>query len=109
MNAPTFFTQWKQYETANLSQQAIIQVGEVDLAKITKLLGTGMRLAVLNGVDPNTNNLVASGTFHLTGNTSPVLLRLETNPVAKMYRVTARTALPELTLLFKDLLVYYLS
>mmetsp|Transcript_2271 Transcript_2271/g.3007 ORF Transcript_2271/g.3007 Transcript_2271/m.3007 type:complete len:986 (+) Transcript_2271:82-3039(+) len=103
MNAPEFFQLWKQYD----GPQTIIKSPRaVDLMWLSKFLATGFRLAVLSGVDPNTNNVVASGVFLASNNPNPekCLVRIETNPAAAMYRVSVKSPSTELANAVKDLL-----
>lgn len=79
---------------------------------IAKVMGEGLHLHILKGVDPSINNIVAAGAFHsATGGTapSPCLVRLETNPQANMCRLTVRTASATLTTALKNALVTHLS
>lgn len=101
LKAPDFFQQWRQLEAFN--QQTIIKSPRpVDIAWVSKVLSTGFRLAVLQGVDPNTNNLVAAGTFMSSAGTLQTLVRMETNAAAAMYRVTVRASNETITTLLKQ-------
>lgn len=89
-----FFHRWKQIQGAPLEHVAIVKFSNQknsDMAFLGKLISTGFRLAVLAGVDPNVNNLVAAGTFCSTSKQVVCLLRIETNPGVGMARVTIRT------------------
>jgi len=110
MQAPIFFQQWKLIEGSPLAEQAIIKSSRpVDLPWVTKVLSTGFRLGVLQGVDPNVNNLVATGNFVTPNNTVPVLLRIESNAAAQMYRATVKSSDGNVTTTVRDLLNMQLS
>jgi len=52
---------------------------------------TGLRLAVLSGIDPNANNLVLAGIFHYVGKQQGILARIETVSSTGEAKVTIRT------------------
>jgi len=89
-----FFHRWKQIQGAPLEHVAIVKFTNPknsEMAFLSKLISTGFKLAVLQAVDPNVNNLVAAGTFNSTSKQVVCLLRIETNPGVGMARVTIRT------------------
>eukprot|EP01113_Clastostelium_recurvatum_P008019 TRINITY_DN1375_c0_g1_i2.p1 TRINITY_DN1375_c0_g1~~TRINITY_DN1375_c0_g1_i2.p1 ORF type:complete len:1036 (+),score=302.77 TRINITY_DN1375_c0_g1_i2:111-3218(+) len=94
ITGPDFFNQWKQYTGKPYETQEVIKSPRpIDLTWITKVLQDGMHLAVLKGVDPSINNLVAAGTFHAAnGLDATCLVRMETNPQANMVRLTIRAS-----------------
>lgn len=95
-----FFHRWKQIQGAPLEHVAVVKFTNpkhLDPTFLTKLISTGFHLAVLAGVDPNVNNLVAAGTFLSTSKQVVCLLRIETNPQVSMARVTIRTFLGAVT------------
>lgn len=111
LKGPEFFQFWNKVgANAPLEQQAIVKSpGALNMEWLTKLLGTGFHLAVLQGVDPNMNNVVCSGSFNTTNVQTPVAVRIETNPQAQMYRCTIRTTDAQVSVGFKDLLQSQLS
>lgn len=112
LQGPNFFQQWKQIgENAPLSEQTIVKSSKpIDIQWLTKIITNGFRMAVLQGVDPNVNNLVAAGSvFVPSGNATPCLVRIETNPQSAMYRVTVKSTDPQITSAFKDLFALQLS
>jgi len=105
LSAPAFFQSWKQFETPPLSVHTIIKSPRpIDISWLSKLLSSGFRMAVLQGVDPNMNNLVAAGTFFGGPMQVVCLVRLETNSSAAMYRASVRTSNGAITNAIKDLL-----
>jgi AP-2 complex subunit alpha len=114
--APDFFSQWKNYGNKPLEAQDVFKIGgptkTIDINWISKVVGEGLHLSVLKGVDPSINNIVAAGQFYCatsTGGSAPCLVRLETNPQANMCRVTVRSPSATLTNTIKTLLVTHLS
>eukprot|EP01114_Cavostelium_apophysatum_P019630 TRINITY_DN6382_c0_g1_i1.p1 TRINITY_DN6382_c0_g1~~TRINITY_DN6382_c0_g1_i1.p1 ORF type:complete len:964 (-),score=261.68 TRINITY_DN6382_c0_g1_i1:12-2903(-) len=108
---PNFFQQWKTLgETAPLSEQVIIKSPRpVDIPWLSKLLTTGFHLHVLQGVDPNINNVVAAGSVSAGPNAVPALLRIETNAQAQMYRATVKSSSAAVTASLRDMLVMEIS
>lgn len=106
-----FFSQWKNWGIKPLEAQEVFKAGKpIEVAWVTKVIGDGLHINVLKGVDPSINNIVAAGTFHSQGgNTGTVLVRLETNPQANMYRLTVRSSTERLTSSVLKLLVTHLS
>jgi AP-2 complex subunit alpha len=106
LNKDDFFHRWRQISAAPLEAQAIVKsLRPIDLAYVGKIFSTGFHLAVLAGVDPNTNNLVAAGTFFSTSKQVVCMARIESNPGVNMYRVTIRTFHGPVTDILKGLIV----
>jgi len=65
--------------------------GQLDIAKNRQVV-SGHNLNVLDGIDPNPNNLVAAGVLHMSveGKVG-CLLRVEPNRDAKLCRLTVRS------------------
>jgi len=100
-----FFGIWKKFAGAPFEHQSIFKASKpIDLSAIGYLLSSGFHSAVLEKVDPNTNNLVACGTLYTTSKQVPVLLRLETNPEANVIRLTLRTSNGQVTASIKNLI-----
>jgi AP-2 complex subunit alpha len=84
-----FFERWKQIGGAPREAQKIFGIkldpeGKVDTAKHRKVVG-GTKFGVLEGIDPNPNNVVAAGVLHMsTAGKVGCLLRLEPNTEAKV-------------------------
>lgn len=86
LDAAAFFERWKQIGGAPREAQQIfpIPAGGVDTEKNRRVVG-GARLGVLEGIDPNPNNVVAAGVLHMsTGGKVGCLLRVEPNAEAKV-------------------------
>jgi AP-2 complex subunit alpha len=111
LNGPEFFNYWKQVpQSAPLEQQSVVKANNtIDMASLSKNLVSLLHVAILKGVDPNINNIVAAGTF--TSQTGQIfcLIRLESNPNAMMYRLTLRTPSPPISTALKDVLVTFLQ
>ena len=104
LKGPDFFVAWKKWQGEPLEQQVVIQLPRpVDMSALAALFA-GNRFAVLKGVDPNANNLVAAGAFQSGNVQSLVLARLESNAQAKMVRMTLKTGSDALTAAFKNVL-----
>ncbi|GAA5898887.1 hypothetical protein JCM6882_004023 [Rhodosporidiobolus microsporus] len=97
LDAAAFFERWKQIGGPPREAQKIFpialdaQTGKVDVAKNRRVVG-GTKMGVLDGIDPNANNIVAAGVLHMAqGGKVGCLLRLEPNAEAKLCRLTVRT------------------
>ncbi|SCV72510.1 BQ2448_4047 [Microbotryum intermedium] len=90
LSSDAFFERWKQIGGAPREQQKIFPIvildgNRVDVAKQRKVVG-GIRLGILEGVDPNPNNLVAAGVLHMSSvGKVGCLVRVEPNPDRKEY------------------------
>ncbi|XP_023326510.1 AP-2 complex subunit alpha [Eurytemora carolleeae] len=93
MNAEAFFTRWKNLSIPSQEAQKIFKakfpMEATDAAK-TKLIGYGFQL--LENIDPNHENYVCAGIIHTRTLQIGVLLRLEPNMQAQMYRLTVRSS-----------------
>ncbi|TFL04600.1 alpha adaptin AP2, C-terminal domain-containing protein [Pterulicium gracile] len=70
---------------------ALDSAGEPDLQRYREALA-GSKLIMLEGVDPNPNNLVAAGVLHMSDDGKVgCLLRLEPNKEVKLCRLTIRS------------------
>lgn len=90
-----FFERWKQIGGPPREAQAIFPVrlgsrGEVDHQRHKKVV-KGIKWEVLEGIDPNPNNVVGAAVLHSQGGKVGCLLRLEPNDAAKMCRLTIRS------------------
>ncbi|XP_022082511.1 AP-2 complex subunit alpha-2-like [Acanthaster planci] len=92
MSSADFFTRWNQLNAPAHEYQNIFKANfpmDRDGNK-TKLMGFGIGL--LEGVDPNPDNFVCAGIIHSRSAQIGVLLRLEPNKAALMYRLTLRSS-----------------
>ena len=89
LGASDFFERWKQIggpprEAQNIFPIKLRHEGGVDVAKNQKVVG-GTGFGLLDGIDPNPNNIVAAGVLHMsTAGKVGCLLRLEPNTEAKV-------------------------
>jgi AP-2 complex subunit alpha len=92
MSSADFFTRWNQLNAPSHEYQNIFKANfPMDRAgNKTKLMGFGIGL--LEGVDPNPDNFVCAGIIHTRSAQIGVLLRLEPNRAALMYRLTLRSS-----------------
>ncbi len=91
MDAAQYFGAWKQYEGAE--HQAVIKTapGSVQASFMADIVRR-YNFTVLTGVDANANNVVAAGNFcTVTGEATPILIRLEGNPQVNMVRASVRS------------------
>ncbi|KAH9468782.1 hypothetical protein Pst134EA_009314 [Puccinia striiformis f. sp. tritici] len=97
LNATTFFERWKQIGGPPREQQEIFKVkimgdGQMMTSKKMAQLVTGIKLNILEQVDPNPNNLVGAGVLNTSDNGKVgCLMRLEPNEKAQLARITIRT------------------
>jgi AP-2 complex subunit alpha len=93
MNGEAFFSRWKNLSMPSQESQKIFKaefpMENVEATK-TKLIGYGFQL--LEGIDPNPDNFVCAGIIHTRAVQIGVLLRLEPNKQAEMYRLTTRSS-----------------
>uniref|UniRef100_A0A7S4F9F0 AP-2 complex subunit alpha n=1 Tax=Chrysotila carterae TaxID=13221 RepID=A0A7S4F9F0_CHRCT len=94
-----FFRRWKTLD--GKEQQQIFKLTAMPLAEalVERVVGAGLRMALLKGVDPNPANFVASGWLVTKGappqgDSSSVLMRLEVNAQAAMCRASVRASSP---------------
>jgi len=91
-----FFERWKLIGGPPREAQKIFPIrldagGRIDVAKQQKVVA-GSRFQLLDGIDPNPDNVVAAGVLHMsTGGKVGCLLRLEPNKEAKLCRLTVRS------------------
>jgi len=93
MNGEAFFSRWKNLSIPQQESQKIFKAAhpmENTEATKTKLIGYGFQL--LEGIDPNPDNYVCAGIIHTRAVQIGVLLRLEPNKQAQMYRLTTRSS-----------------
>lgn len=91
-----FFERWKLIGGPPREAQSVFPLelgsaGQLDLDKHRRVV-SGHRLNILDGIDPNPDNLVAAGVLHMAveGKVG-CLLRLEPNREAKLCRLTMRS------------------
>lgn len=95
IGADAFFQQWNKIEKNSPleHQKAFRQNTQLypTIDSVKALLREGMRLSVLENVDPNPNNLVACGTVSWKSGQEAVLIRCELNGAKQAYRLTVRS------------------
>ncbi|XP_026149337.1 AP-2 complex subunit alpha-2 isoform X2 [Mastacembelus armatus] len=104
MTSQDFFQRWKQLGAPQQEVQKIFKAKhpmDTDVIK-AKILGFGV--ALLDGVDPNSENFVGAGVIHTKNSQVGCLLRLEPNAQAQMYRLTLRTSRDSVSQRLCDLL-----
>uniref|UniRef100_U5EX15 AP-2 complex subunit alpha n=1 Tax=Corethrella appendiculata TaxID=1370023 RepID=U5EX15_9DIPT len=92
MNGESFFARWKNLGGEQQRAQRVFKAQQpLDLAGArNKLTGFGMQL--LDGIDPNPDNMVCAGIIHTQLHQVGCLLRLEPNKQAFMFRLTIRSS-----------------
>lgn len=91
MEQNLFFTRWKLLSQPGQESQKIFPAQfpmDPNVVK-NKLLGFG--ISVLQGIDPNPQNLVGAGILTVSTQEIGILVRLEPNTQAQMYRLTVRS------------------
>jgi AP-2 complex subunit alpha len=104
VTAEEFFPQWKSLSGPPLKLQEVVRgVRPMSIVEMANLL-TSYRLLVNPGLDPNSNNLVASTTFHSESTqTMLCLVRIETDPADRtQLRMTVASGDPTLTFELKE-------
>lgn len=97
LNSTAFFERWKQIGGPPRETQEIFKVrkesnGELISHQTMAKLIAGMKMNLLDQVDPNPNNLVAAGVLNTSENGKVgCLMRLEPNEKAQLARITVRT------------------
>lgn len=97
----TQYYEWWRLRTGNQKLESVV-AASADLAAgglpAWRTLFEGLRLSVLQGVDPNPMNLFAAGTFTAEGGVSSVcVVRLESDPRSSMqYRLSIASPSPTL-------------
>jgi len=90
--APEFVATWKALSEPGMELQQVFNANSpIVVANIRKFLVDSYRMAILDGVDSKESNLVAVSALAVGQKQIPVLVRLETNAEAKMFRITLRT------------------
>jgi len=93
--APEFVATWKALSEPGMELQQVFSANSpIVVANIRKFLMDCYHMSILDGVDSKESNIVAVATLSLGTKQVPVLLRLETNAEAKMFRITLRTQSP---------------
>ncbi|TFK77097.1 Adaptor protein complex AP-2 alpha subunit [Pluteus cervinus] len=95
-----FFERWKLIGGPPREAQQVFPIdltpsGQLDILKHRQVV-SGHQLNVLDGIDPNPNNIVAAGILHMSADGKVgCLLRLEPNKEAKLCRLTVRSTSAE--------------
>ncbi|XP_031100456.1 AP-2 complex subunit alpha-1-like isoform X1 [Ipomoea triloba] len=104
VSAEEFFPQWRSLSGPPLKLQEVVRgVRPMLLAEMANLFNS-FRLMVCPGLDPNTNNLVASTTFYSESTRAMLcLIRIETDPADRtQLRMTVASGDPTLTFELKE-------
>ncbi|XP_013404280.1 AP-2 complex subunit alpha-2 isoform X2 [Lingula anatina] len=92
MDAATFFQRWKNLSAPAQECQKIFKAKPPMDGEQTKSKLLCFGLSILEDVDPNPENFVSAGVLHTRNQQIGVLLRLEPNSQAQMYRLTIRAS-----------------
>lgn len=99
-----FFGRWKQIGGPPKEVlRDLKSPGPIDNQKIRAAL-SGMKLSVLEGIDPNPANSVSAGIFMTSTAKVGALVRIQTSPADLAIRVTARTTNPAVSEIIVNLL-----
>uniref|UniRef100_A0A336M3M0 AP-2 complex subunit alpha n=1 Tax=Culicoides sonorensis TaxID=179676 RepID=A0A336M3M0_CULSO len=104
MNAESFFARWKNLSGELQKAQRVFKAQQpLDLPGArNKMAGFGVQL--LDGIDPNPDNMVCAGIIHTQTQQVGCLIRLEPNKQAQMFRLTIRSSKDSVTKEIADLL-----
>lgn len=92
--AAEFLHRWKQIVAPEKEVVVAFQSAKpIDIAAVTQVLSSGLRLQVITGVDPNPNNIVGAGTFLYNQNQSMsrIFVRLETTQETSSFRMSVKS------------------
>ncbi|XP_030232039.1 LOW QUALITY PROTEIN: AP-2 complex subunit alpha-2 [Gadus morhua] len=92
MAATDFFQRWKQLSQPQQEAQKIFKANHGMDTEVLKAKLLGLGTALLENVDPNPENYVCAGVVQTKSQQVGVLLRLEPNAQAQMYRLTLRSS-----------------
>ena len=96
--APEFIAGWKALSAPGMEQQQVFRAGSpINVAAVRKFLVDAYHTALVDGIDSRDTNLVGVAALAVGTRQIPVLLRLETNAEAQMFRITLRTQSPVAT------------
>ncbi|XP_029292912.1 AP-2 complex subunit alpha-2 isoform X2 [Cottoperca gobio] len=90
MTSHDFFQRWKQLSQPQQEAQKIFKANHSMDTEVLKAKLLGLGTALLDDVDPNSENYVCAGVIQTKGQQVGCLLRLEPNGQAQMYRLTLR-------------------
>ncbi|PIN00985.1 Vesicle coat complex AP-2, alpha subunit [Handroanthus impetiginosus] len=110
VSAEEFFPQWRSLSGPPLKLQEVVRgVRPMPLAEMANLFNS-LQLMVCPGLDPNTNNLVASTTFYSERTRAMLcLIRIETDPADRtQLRMTIASGDPTLTFELKEFIKEHL-
>jgi AP-2 complex subunit alpha len=92
--ADAFFGRWRSIVGDGTEQQEVFKANPqrgVDVAYAQRVLSQGLRMNVVQGVDPNPANVVSAGGIQTgTGQQCVILVRIESNAQSQAYRLTVR-------------------
>lgn len=94
MTSDVFFQRWKSLAQKDLEAQEAFNAHFSMDPESTKVKLTGYGFGYLDGIDSNPDNFVCAGIVHTATNKVGVMLRLEPNKKARMYRLTVRSSHP---------------
>ncbi|KAJ3431183.1 ap-2 complex subunit alpha [Anaeramoeba flamelloides] len=103
LRAQEFMGRWKQIMGPPLGYQGTFVARTISAMEIGQIL-SGLGIQVLNGVDPNKNNIVGSGLFSAAKKKVGCLLRMETNLNKKSIKMTIKTTNTTVTSALKNLI-----
>ncbi|KAF2500183.1 Adaptor protein complex AP-2 alpha subunit [Lophium mytilinum] len=93
LSGDDFFKRWKQIGGAPREAQGVFGLavkGRTTSMEWTRKVVAGFKWGILDGVDPNSRNIVGATVLHTKEGKFGCLLRLEPNFETMMYRITVR-------------------
>ena len=104
MGGNDFFGRWKQIGGPPKEAQEVLKVPTVIGTAELKTACSSSNFGVLDGIDPNPNNVTLGCVLHTKGVKIGCLGRIEVNVEQKMYRVTIRSTNETAAVALKDLI-----
>ena len=107
--APEFMQTWKALSAPELEVQKVFKArSRIHVSRVRQLMTDGFKVVCIDRVDPKDTNLVLSAILR-TENTYNVLVRLETNAEAGMYRITVHSDTAKASQILAQLFIDQLS
>ncbi|XP_052799569.1 AP-2 complex subunit alpha-2-like isoform X3 [Mya arenaria] len=104
MDSGNFFGRWKALSNPSQESQQIFKASAPIDIETTKSKLLGFNVSVLDNIDPNPENFVSAGVLHTRNQQVGILVRLEPNKQAQMYRLTVRASRDRVAKILCDLL-----
>jgi len=109
VSSQDFLAAWGQINGDPLENQLMWKTSKgLDIVRARGVFDT-LQLSVIDGVEENPSNLVASCLFNTNTQKIPVLCRLESDANSQMFRITTKSFSPILSASISSLIKYFVS